>query len=685
LPEASAMKSAKLSGVILLVVFLNCFWAANLFGQCGIYFKTMNREIFPGIPFFVPENSPSPRLLKDVTGDGRVDMIARSGIGNVIFIAPGEGSGNFGQLSFITLPPPSTSATHQSDYFAEDFTNDGINDILVELNTSPATYVIYRSNGDGSFTALPATTLTSGFEEVQAIVDINNDHYPDLMLGNRFRLANADGTFGLLVGLLGGMNLSYAGEFSGDGRIDFVQEWNGTTLRIAYNMGGGNFTFGPDLGTIGANAAVVAVRDFNNDGITDILARSSTEVAVLTGLVTGSFSKTAYPLNQQIAQNFHVADFTGDGFPDILMKPSSSALTQVNPTVPAAFLINNGAAGGFTAATYAVPVRGFPVGDLDGDNKADFMLFNNNMINASTNSGMVFGETQIHFQKNVCKKPTPVKKVDFDGDNMTDKTFFRAADGRWRFKRSSDGLVVSFNWGLSGDIPAPGDYDGDGKTDVAVFRPSDGTWYIVNSSNGSFGFINFGLAGDKPAASDYDGDGTSDIAVFRPSDGNWYIYYTGTGQVSITHFGIGEDKPVPEDYDGDGRTDIAVYRPSTGIWYYLKSTDGNFAALNWGIATDLPVPADYDGDGKSDIAVYRASENNWYILRSYDYHFSVGKYGIAGDVPQWSDWDGNGTFDFGVYRPNTNLWYSSNSDLPNNFGEAGEIPVSTIASSSSFN
>lgn len=53
-------------------------------------------------------------------------------------------------------------------------------------------------------------------------------------------------------------------------------------------------------------------------------------------------------------------------------------------------------------------------------------------------------------------------------------------------------------FGVSDDLPTPGDYDGDGKADVAVFRPSSGTWFEQRSTSG-FTAVQFGMNGDKPA------------------------------------------------------------------------------------------------------------------------------------------------------------------------------------------
>jgi hypothetical protein len=68
------------------------------------------------------------------------------------------------------------------------------------------------------------------------------------------------------------------------------------------------------------------------------------------------------------------------------------------------------------------------------------------------------------------------------------------------YVRGSLGADIFTLWGISTDVPVPGDYDGDGKDDVAVYR--NGVWYI-NKSLGGIQITSFGLAADKAVPNTY--------------------------------------------------------------------------------------------------------------------------------------------------------------------------------------
>jgi hypothetical protein len=209
-----------------------------------------------------------------------------------------------------------------------------------------------------------------------------------------------------------------------------------------------------------------------------------------------------------------------------------------------------------------------------------------------------------------------------------DLSIYRPANSVWYTQGQTDDSGFSVTkWGLSTDIPTPGDYDGDGQQDAAVWRPENGVWYILKSSNGMPLYVEWGKTTmhptgglpDVPVPADFDGDGITDIAVWRPDNGFWYVLRSSTGfdqtQPSIFCWGRLGDVPVAADYDGDGRADHAIFRSWENRWYIFESKSQRWNTHVFGLAgDDLLVPADYTGDGKADVAIYRGG--TWWVLNS---------------------------------------------------------------------
>ncbi len=338
------------------------------------------------------------------------------------------------------------------------------------------------------------------------------------------------------------------------------------------------------------------------------------------------------------------------------------------------------------------------LGDIDGDGVTEFVTWRAGVVTdplVDSGSILVCKPGQNNVRTTLGNAGDRVfLTTDYDGDEISDPSFFRPRNGKWYKSLSQREEVVVTKNGRLGDIPVPSDYDGDGRTDETVFRPATGTWHLLFSSNRTKQTIAWGNPADIPVPADYDGDQKADIAVYRPEEGRWLIRKSSdlltTLQMSLGKPG---DRPYPLDQNADGKADIAVFRQSANAFYFKTSITaqtkgtalpkGHFLLPN---EFRRPIKAinDYTGDGVSEFIVLRAIGANlaWLIADKKQGPLPTVMWGLRGDRSMFRDFTGDNRGDFVVIRNIGGLLYwfvrpseVSSAVITKAFGAAGDTLI----------
>ncbi len=342
----------------------------------------------------------------------------------------------------------------------------------------------------------------------------------------------------------------------------------------------------------------LVITDLDGDGKPDLAVPDRTGGAVsllrnlsATGPLTGGSFAPLFSLNTGVnLYEMAVADFDGDGQPDLAVVSSSSKTVSIFRN---ASTTNFSFAGRADFATGANPVS-VAAGDLDGDGKMDLVVANydSGTVSVLRNLSVPGSLTTNSFAAGVDLPaglhPVSVAIADLDGDGRRDIVVANDSGGTLAvlLNLSSPGALTSNSFAAKFDVATGGnafgfavaDLNGDGRPDLVVPNKANATVGIFQnlSTPGFLSAASFSpritlAAGALPASAvvaDLDGDGWPEIVVpnFGSTNVSVFPNLAAGGSINSSSFGPRLDFATAErayaaavgDLDGDGRPDLAV-------------------------------------------------------------------------------------------------------------------------------
>ena len=463
------------------------FFDADNDGDLDIYL--VNSGYWPGSAAAAAAAQNHAALYQN-NGDGTfTDITAAAGVGN---------RGNYGQ-----------------GVACADYDNDGDTELYV-TNFGPD--VLYRNNGDGTFTDITAHAGISdaAWSSSACFLDYDRDGHLDLFVVSYLHYSL--GAAYLPCGENETRTYCHPSLFEGAPDKLYRNNGDGTFTDVSQEAGVGNIGgmfHGKGLGVVSA--------DFNNDGAPDLyVANDDTRNDFFYNNGDGTFSEIsllagcAYSFNgvAQAGMGIAAGDYNGDGALDIFV---------TNLSYETNALYRNNGDGTFTDVIYEARLGkesylyvGFGTGFLDADNDGwlDLFVANGHIIDniAETHDVLTYAQPNQFFR------------------NTGDGTFQEISEtaGPY-FQRAQVSRGSIF-----------GDYDNDGDVDILVTQSNAPATLLRNENGNKQNWLRIKPVG---TISNRDGIGARVLLTQQVRDVNPCASYLSSHDARL-HFGLGENTNV---------------------------------------------------------------------------------------------------------------------------------------------
>ena len=604
---------------------------------------------------FGPASQTGSFVVGDFNNDGIPDVAAIDGVlyapSNTITIFLGNGDGTF------TAAASSPSLGMNPNGIATaDVNGDGNCDLVVSQQ-DPSGYgqiVVFFGHGDGTFTM--ASSLTSVNSTAPSIIpsDLNGDGKIDFVLtgngqsGITILLGNGDGTFNVVSGpTQAGEATASVADLNGDGVADLVFGAAGTGyLTVFLGNGDGTFAQAPPSGNL-VVGNFLGIADLNQDGIPDLVDTTSATGA-LFGRGDGTFvpsQASVFLSTDGFGTPFVVADFNGDGWPDVvaivvngrtiedaltLPKETAAASADVSIPVAGAHLVDASYPGDLnyigststnislwgvppaTTTTLNLTSGGSPVTSVAPGTAV--------LLTAQVSAG---GSPVTAGQVNFCDASAPhctdVHTLGTSALNNSGTATLEFVPGpgthsyQAQFVEDGYGLPSASNIASLKVGPAPNPVYSDAAA-ITISGGSQGDYSLMASvigyggpasPTGNVSFVDTSFGNTVLA--------TAALGAGIPGNG-WLISQTPpTGSNPVSE--------VTEDFNGDGIPDLAViwsdsiYGGPYSVTILFGKGDGTFTAGPTVQPAGVQlypsmIGGDFNGDGKADLAVLSYNGNS---------------------------------------------------------------------------